>query len=555
MSPILFCLTLLGAAAAEVQTREVPTTRLYVETSPPGAAIKLDGKPNGSAPKVFLVPPETRKMIVEVELDGHAAERREVTIQGGRVTRIEFLLQPWHSETAAAAGLHGTAAGKPADAQPPFAIVAQAVIAASTNLRSGEGNGTYRTYDRTGKLAQEISFHVFFDKPKCNLTLTYGLRYRGLDSPKNPHQDEHRVIVSDGSLLLVGHYGKNYDPTGASGEAYVPPQGAYSPRPLDYYDADFPRWDLSATTSGLVDIKELVDHPGTVERLPGNVIRGTCVSDMFLGRHTNIPRVYSFEAKPDLGYNIVSVQTAWWQPAKGDAFGKLKDRAVKVRKTEEADWNREGGIWYVQAVRDRTDGTEAVPGATTKILGRSELRYEHFRANPVVANRLFTFAALAFPPGTPIEDRRQPQGPNPTASQPVPARMDIRARSFIGELKPAANLAAQFESLPPTRGEFERCLGAPTEIDFVDCPLVDVLGYLNDYHIISIRPDRSVDPGTLITQFGHYKSLRAALEDMLGPKDMTWRIDPDCIRIIHKEKNSKQNPSTPTNGQRGGGAS
>ena len=105
MSPILLCLTLLGAAAAEVQTREVPTTRLYVETSPPGAAIKLDGKPNGS-PKVFLVPPETRKMIVEVELDGHAAERREVTIQGGRVTRIEFLLQPQHNETAAAAGLH-----------------------------------------------------------------------------------------------------------------------------------------------------------------------------------------------------------------------------------------------------------------------------------------------------------------------------------------------------------------------------------------------------------------------------------------------------------------
>ena len=42
----------------------------------------------------------------------------------------------------------------------------------------------------------------------------------------------------------------------------------------------------------------------------------------------------------------------------------------------------------------------------TRILQRSELRYEHFRANPVVANRLFTFAALALPPGTPIEDRR-----------------------------------------------------------------------------------------------------------------------------------------------------
>ena len=93
MSAILLSLTLLGAAA-EVQTRETPTTRLFVQTTPPGAAIKLDGKAEGTAPKVFLVPPGATKMIVEVELDGHASQRREVTIQGGRVTRIEFLLEP-----------------------------------------------------------------------------------------------------------------------------------------------------------------------------------------------------------------------------------------------------------------------------------------------------------------------------------------------------------------------------------------------------------------------------------------------------------------------------
>jgi hypothetical protein len=33
-------------------------------------------------------------MIVEVELDGHASECREVTAEGGRVTRIEFQLEP-----------------------------------------------------------------------------------------------------------------------------------------------------------------------------------------------------------------------------------------------------------------------------------------------------------------------------------------------------------------------------------------------------------------------------------------------------------------------------
>ncbi|MHB1037697.1 MAG: WD40 domain-containing protein [Pirellulales bacterium] len=79
-------------AAAEVQTRDTPTTRLFVQTTPPGAAVKLDGKAQGTAPKVFLVPPGANKMVVEVELDGHASQRREVTIQGGRVTRIEFQL-------------------------------------------------------------------------------------------------------------------------------------------------------------------------------------------------------------------------------------------------------------------------------------------------------------------------------------------------------------------------------------------------------------------------------------------------------------------------------
>ena len=93
MSAILLSLTLLGAAA-QVQTRETPTTRLFVQTTPPGAAIKLDGKAEGTAPKVFLVLPGATKMIVEIELDGHASQRREVTIQGGRVTRIEFQLEP-----------------------------------------------------------------------------------------------------------------------------------------------------------------------------------------------------------------------------------------------------------------------------------------------------------------------------------------------------------------------------------------------------------------------------------------------------------------------------
>ena len=114
MSAILLSLMLLGAAA-QVQTRETPTTRLFVQTTPAGATIKLDGKAEGTAPKVFLVPPDANKMTVEVELEGHASQRREVVIQGGRVTRIEFQLAPQQAKSPAGSpsGFHNA----PDDAQ------------------------------------------------------------------------------------------------------------------------------------------------------------------------------------------------------------------------------------------------------------------------------------------------------------------------------------------------------------------------------------------------------------------------------------------------------
>ena len=94
MFATLLSLMLLGGAPAEVKTSETPTTRLYVETTPAGATIKVDGKPQGTTPKTIVVAPGAGKLTIEVELDGHATKRQEVTIEGGRVTRIEFRLQP-----------------------------------------------------------------------------------------------------------------------------------------------------------------------------------------------------------------------------------------------------------------------------------------------------------------------------------------------------------------------------------------------------------------------------------------------------------------------------
>ena len=47
-------------------------------------------------------------MIVEVKLDGYGSKRQEVTIQGGRVTRVEFVLEAEPRKTARASS-SGTA--------------------------------------------------------------------------------------------------------------------------------------------------------------------------------------------------------------------------------------------------------------------------------------------------------------------------------------------------------------------------------------------------------------------------------------------------------------
>lgn len=75
-----------------VTSSETPSTRLYVKTVPSGANVKLDGKRSGTSDRLFVVPPGVAKMTVEVALDGFETERREVTIDGGRITRVTFEL-------------------------------------------------------------------------------------------------------------------------------------------------------------------------------------------------------------------------------------------------------------------------------------------------------------------------------------------------------------------------------------------------------------------------------------------------------------------------------
>ncbi len=82
----------LVAADKQVSTREKSTTRLYIRTVPPGADIKIDGESRGSSDRLFQIPSDVKKVLVEVELDGSGG-RKEVIIRGGEITRVEFDLK------------------------------------------------------------------------------------------------------------------------------------------------------------------------------------------------------------------------------------------------------------------------------------------------------------------------------------------------------------------------------------------------------------------------------------------------------------------------------
>jgi hypothetical protein len=79
------------AEDATLKTGEKQDTLLYVRTIPPGAKVLLDGKQLGTSDGVFHVEPGVGKVLVELE--GHHANSKQVTIQANSITRIELMLE------------------------------------------------------------------------------------------------------------------------------------------------------------------------------------------------------------------------------------------------------------------------------------------------------------------------------------------------------------------------------------------------------------------------------------------------------------------------------
>jgi hypothetical protein len=73
------------------------TASLLIKSRPTGALVHLDGSKKGKAP-ISLSDLTPGKIRVRVELDGYVSQEKQVEIQAGRETSVEFLLDPIKQE-------------------------------------------------------------------------------------------------------------------------------------------------------------------------------------------------------------------------------------------------------------------------------------------------------------------------------------------------------------------------------------------------------------------------------------------------------------------------
>ncbi len=95
---ILLAIALVGTAislgtthaahAQNVRSQGDPQTLLFVQTTPAGATVRLEGKELGKSNKICVVKPGTYKIIID--LSGHEPREEQVTVREGRITRIEW---------------------------------------------------------------------------------------------------------------------------------------------------------------------------------------------------------------------------------------------------------------------------------------------------------------------------------------------------------------------------------------------------------------------------------------------------------------------------------
>ena len=91
----------------------------------------------------------------------------------------------------------------------------------------------------------------------------------------------------------------------------------------------------------------------------------------------------------------------------------------------------------------------------------------------------------------------------------------------------------------PAEKKIEAALKSPTQLEFVDTPLTDVIDYLKDYHQIEIQLDKKameeagIDTAVTVTKNLKGVSLKSALRLMLHELGLTYVIQDEVLLHYH----------------------
>ena len=91
---------------------------------------------------------------------------------------------------------------------------------------------------------------------------------------------------------------------------------------------------------------------------------------------------------------------------------------------------------------------------------------------------------------------------------------------------------------PAAVKKIEEVLGKPTQLEFIETPLQEVVDYLKDYHQIEIQIDQKalddvgIGSDTPVTKNLKGISLRSALNLVLRDLDLTYLIEDEVLQII-----------------------
>jgi hypothetical protein len=146
-------------------------------------------------------------------------------------------------------------------------------------------------------------------------------------------------------------------------------------------------------------------------------------------------------------------------------------------------------------------------------------------------------AAVWLLPASALLAQQEPHArkPQPSAAQTV-------------KPKPRPSVAKSDAAKEPVAPEaaIKKALASPTQVEFIDTPLQDVIDYLKDYHHIEIQLDRKalndvgVEPDKPITKNLKGISLRSALRLILRDLDLTYVIEDEVLLITTRELAERQ---------------